>query len=674
MSIKTLNIKTKNIFFLLIFLLYPTLVLSAEKKIIESQPEVIFKYDKLLKNQNKISNQIEFNKAVLLLQKGDFLKSIEILKKTSRFLKIPSYLNIGIAYYKLNSIHNAKIYLNRIYNNQEVMYTDKYSYMSACYYLYLISNNKKYLKKVIDIAKKQKELSEHEKRLIADTYIILKNYKMALKLLDNMDFSSDLKKALLLIKLRDYEKSQILLQRAYESTMNLKTKDTILWFMIFRDLKSNNIEKLIEHLDLLQLRKSSYEVNKKLELKIFFNKDKYTPKEYLSFITKFDLNRKIDYIYYFAPFIFSDNDEIIYDSTKGFIFKDERGLVNLDEMLSYNSSFIELIKKDPIKKVTELKKMINKDTKSYIYYNLGLSYARINDFYNALIYFKQATKLNPGNKLYTAMTLITAIRSNTKLKDKDYLDKNLRSRNGLYKYFGQKIYNLVINDKIGATQDPGHYTKTVFYKSLSFLADYEKGKDVLEHPLIKENFKEPFTFLLKKVIKREGENNFEYFSRLQDSIPLKINNNFLDGPVLITQYYTDMLKALGLFYKADFSMKSNVTPTYLRTKALKKLYDDKPKEALKILENIQKEYKLEDKYTMYLVVAALLDDGKYNEASLQISLIKGLLKDDGADFLTGVQLVQELKINSAKQFFKKPYIDDLIDFKLEGFDKFLESL
>lgn len=673
-EIKSLS---NNLIFILLnvfFFFSITTSFAQEKSEIESQPEIIFKYDNLIKNENKLNNQIEFNKGVLLLEKGNYIEAIEILKNTSKYLQIPSYLNIGIAYYKLNSIHNAKIYLDRIFNHEEAIYNNTYSYMSSCYYLYLISNNKKYLKKIIDIAKNKKNLTEHDKRLISDTYIILKDYEMALKLLEDMDFASDLKKALLLIKMRNYEKSGILLNKAYESTINLNTKDTILWFMIFSDLKSNNLEKLFEHLEILQQRKSSFEVNKKLELKIFFNKDKYTPKEYLDFITNFSLNRKIDFIFYYAPFIFSDNDEIIYDSTKGFIFKNEQSLENINSMVSYNSSFLQLIKKDPIQRVTELKKMLNKDTKSYIYYNLALSYAHINDFYNALKYFEQATKLNPGNKLYTAMTLITALRSNTELKDKDYLDKNLRSRDGLYVYFGQKIYNLIINDNIGVTEDPRHYTKTIFYKSLDFLANFNDGNQDINHPLLKENFKEPFTYLLKKVIKREKESNFEYFSRLQDTIPLKVNNNFLDGPILITQYYTDMLKALGLFYKADFSMKSNVTPTYLRTKALKALYDKKPKEALKILENIQKEYKLEDKYTMYLVVAALLDDGNYNEASLQISLIKGLLKDNSADFLSGVQLIQELKINSAKQFFKKVYLDDMIDFKLEGYDKFLESL
>ncbi|WP_419767319.1 tetratricopeptide repeat protein [Arcobacter sp.] len=641
---------------------------------LESQPDVLFKYKDLKKNQKMLSQQVEFNNAVLLLEKGEYLKAIDILKDTSKFLKIPSYLNIGIAYYKLNSIHNAKVYLERIYSHDAAITEDTYSYMSACYYLYLISDNQKFLKKIIQLAKTKKDLSEHAKRLIADTFIILKDYKMALSLLDTMDYASDFKKGLLLIKLKDYEKADLLLRKAYENNVNLDKKDKILWFMVFSNLKSNNLEKLNDNLDLIQARKSSFEANKELELKMFFNKNKYTPDEYFKFITKFDLNRKIDFIYYFAPYIFSDNEEIMYDSTKGFIFKDKSSLDNLDDMISYNASFLKLIKKDPIQKVAELKKMLNKDTKSYIYYNLALSYAQIDDFYNALKYFEQATKLNPGNKLYSAMTLITAIRSNTTIADKDYLDTNIKLKKGMYQYFGQKIYNLIINDKIGTSTEPKHYAKTIFYKALNFLPKFNEGTATLDDPLIKDNFKEPLTFLLKEVIKRENENDFTYFSRLQDTVPLKINNNFLDGSILITQYYVDLLKALGLFNKADFSMQSNITPTYLRTKALKLLHDGYPKKALNLIETLQSEYKLEDKYTMYLVVASYLDDNRYNDASVQISLIKGLLKDSGADFLTGVQLIQELKISSAKQFFLKPYLDDMIDFKIEGFDKFLESL
>ncbi|NQY54508.1 MAG: hypothetical protein HRT42_13165, partial [Campylobacteraceae bacterium] len=65
---------------------------------------------------------------------------------------------------------------------------------------------------------------------------------------------------------------------------------------------------------------------------------------------------------------------------------------------------------------------------------------------------------------------------------------------------------------------------------------------------------------------------------------------------------------------------------------------------------------------------------EYSNASIQISLIKALLNDQDADFLSGVQLIQELKISSALQYFKGKYHDSFIDFKLVNFDKYLESL
>ena len=55
-------------------------------------------------------------------------------------------------------------------------------------------------------------------------------------------------------------------------------------------------------------------------------------------------------------------------------------------------------------------------------------------------------------------------------------------------------------------------------------------------------------------------------------------------------------------------------------------------------------------------------------------MIKAILNDSGADFLTGVQLIQELKFTSAKQYFQETYLDSLIDFKLVNIDELLESL
>lgn len=648
--------------------------LYAKKELIESQPEIIFQYDKLNKIQKSFALQVDFNKAVLLLEKEQYEDAIKILKETANVLQVPSYLNIGIAYYKLNSIDNAVVYLNKIYENKASATEHTYSYMSACFYLYQISKDNKYLDTIVKVAKKFKKLSEHAKRMLADTYIILKEYRKALKVLEKMDYAMDLKKALIHIKLKNYEKADLLLKKAQDTTLNPNTLDKVLWFRVFTDLKSNNIKRLRENLDTIHKRRSVFKTNQELPLEIYFNQNKYTPKQYLNFVTKFTPNRKMDFIFYFAPFIFSDSQEVIYDSAKGFIFNSSNNLSSLEEMVEYNAKFLKIVKLDPIIRVVELKKLLIKDTKSYIYYNLALSYAQISDFHNAFKYFGKAYKLNPGNKLYAAMTLISAKRIKVKLKDKDYLDNIIRSKNGMYNYFGKELYKLFINNEYAYDLKKNPYKATIFYKALDYLDKLNEGKATVNHPLLSKHFKDPLTYLMRLVYRQKGESAYSYYSRLQDTIPLSLNDNFLEGPLIITQYYADVLKSLGLFAKADLKIVGKNSPSYLRTKALRDLHFNNPDESIKTIEYLQKEYKLEDRYTMYMLVAALLEAGRYNDASIQISLIKAILNDKDADFLTAVQLIQELKFSSAKQFLIQPYHDSLIDFRLIGFDEYLESL
>ncbi|MBY0540037.1 MAG: hypothetical protein K2P52_01305, partial [Campylobacterales bacterium] len=278
------------------------------------------------------------------------------------------------------------------------------------------------------------------------------------------------------------------------------------------------------------------------------------------------------------------------------------------------------------------------------------------------------------NKLYSIMYLITADRLNIKIKDKEYIEGNIKSNNGLYNYFSKEIYKLFINPQFTSVDKPLEYENTIFYKALDFLKVMKSGKVTENHALLDEHFKDPLTFLIKMVQRRKGETDYTYYSRLQDSIPLSLNNQFLEGPLIITRFYVDILKGLGIFSKADMNISGKKTPSYLRTKALRDLHFNSPDEAIKTLEYLQSEYKLEDKYSMYLMVAALLEAGRYNDASIQISLIKVILNDPDADFLTAIQLIQDLKISSAKQFLLQPYLDSLIDFKLIGFDEYLESL
>ena len=648
--------------------------LYAKKDLIESQPEIIFQFDKLKKSQENFSLQVDFNKAVLLLSKNEYKKSIEIFETTAKILQVPSYLNIGIAYYKLNSIDNAIVYLNKIYENDLNANDHTFSYISSCYYLYQISKDNKYLDTIIKVTNKYKNLSEHSKRMLADTYIILKEYEKSLKVLESMEFALDLKKALLHLKLKNYKEANLFLKRAKESTVNPNTLNKVLWLSVFTDLKSNNLEQLKENLDLVSKNSRTFKANLELPLEIYFNKNKYTPKEYLNSVVNLEAERKVDFVYYFAPFIFSDTQEVIYDSAKGFLFNSDDSINALSEMVEYNAKFLDIVRDDPILRVVKLKKLLTKDTKSYVYYNLALSYAQINDLHNAYKFFEKAYKLNPGNKLYASMSLITAENLRIKVKDKDYIEDTIKSDKGLYSYFGKELYKLFINPTYKTSYKFISYENTIFFKAISFLQSLNKGDSLSNHPLLSEYHKDPLIYLLRLVQRENSESDFTYYSRLQDNIPLILNNNFLEGPLIVTKYYVDILKGLGLFSKADFKMTSKHSPSYLRTKALTDLHSNSSDETIKILEYLQKEYKLEDKYSMYLMVAALLESGRYNDASVQISLIKAILNDSGANFLTAVQLIQELKISSAKQYIKEPYLDSLIDFKLIGLDEYLESL
>lgn len=664
----------KLVYKLLLSTIFINSTFYANDDLIESQPEIIFQFEKLKKSQENLSLQIDFNKAVLHLSKNEYEEAIKLFGKTSKILEIPSYLNMGIAYYKLGSIDNAIVYLNKIYEKPENANIHTYPYMAACYYLYQISKDNKYLDTIVKTSKKYKNLSEHSKRMLSDTYIILKEYENALQILNTMDYAMDLKKALIYIKLKDYEKANILLKKAKEQNVNPNTIDKILWFLSFTNLKMNNIDQLKETLDLINERRSTFKANTELPLEIFFNQNKFTSAQYLNSVTNFDDNRKIDFIFYFAPFIFSDSQEIIYDSLKGFIYNQKESILNLEEMVEYNAKFLKIVKEDPIIRVAELEKMLTKDTKSYIFYNLALSCAQINDFNNAFKYFERAYKLNPGNKLYSIMYLITANRLNIKIKDKEYIENNIKSDNGLYNYFSKEIYKLFINPQFTSADKPLEYENTIFYKALDFLKVMKTGKINENHALLDEHFKDPLTFLIRMVQRRKSESDYTYYARLQDSIPLNLNNQFLEGPLIVTRYYVDILKGLGIFSKADINISGKKTPSYLRTKALRDLHFNSPDETIKTLEYLQSEYKLEDKYSMYLMVAALLEAGRYNDASIQISLIKVILNDPDADFLTAIQLIQDLKIPSAKQFLTQPYLDSLIDFKLVGFDEYLESL
>lgn len=661
---------------ILIVCFFVTSLFSNTTSVLNSQPNILFDYKNLKDSQDKLGMQLEFNKAVLLMEQKKYIEAIQSFEKSISILEIPSYLNMAIAYYRLERFDDAKKYFELIFNNPENVYDESYAYMSASYYLYQLTNDNKFLEAIMATAKRANTLNEQTKALLVDTLILLKEYHEALKVLDSMEYEYDFKKALLYLKVQDFPQANLYLERADSKTLNPELKQRILWLRVYHDLKTNSLEKLIEHLSAIEKDKERFRAHFELPLIINFNKQKYSNLTYLQRVTNFDETRVTDFLFYFAPFIFSDTQEIIFDNEKGFIYKSKQSLDRLDSMMEYNLALLKHIKKDPVIRVNELSKLIKTSSKSYEFYNLGLAYAQVFDFHNAYKNFSRAYMLNPGNKMYAAMTLISAKRISLDIKEKKYIEANMLSSDGLYNYFGQMLYKLGANPTLQVKimeRDPA-FSGTIFVKSLEFLQSMQEEKMIPENSrLLKEHTKDPLVYLLSILKKKSTENDFQYFSRLQDKIPLKFNNNFLQGPLLVTDFYMDMLKSVGMVSFANFDIFGENSPTYLRTQALKEIHIGNPKIALDILEKLQVDYKMEDKFTFYLQVAAYLQAGMPQEAVLTISLIKALLKDNGADYLTGVLLINELKLSTISQYFKAPYEDALIDFELVGFDDFLEK-
>ena len=63
------------------------------------------------------------------------------------------------------------------------------------------------------------------------------------------------------IKLKEYEKANLLLKKAKNDNVNPNTIDKILWFLSFTNLKLNNLEQLKETLDEINTRKNTFKAH-----------------------------------------------------------------------------------------------------------------------------------------------------------------------------------------------------------------------------------------------------------------------------------------------------------------------------------------------------------------------------------------------------------------------------
>lgn len=663
----------------LIFII-PIALLSKENKTIESQPQILFEHEKLTSEQDKRELLLKFNTAVLYLEEKKYKHAIGLLKQSSKLLKVPSYLNIGIAYYKLDSHNNAYLYLKKIYDFKELKFKDRYSYFSAAYYLYLITKDEKYINEITKVSSKAKRMTEHEKLLVVDTLILQKKYQYAYDIARNLKTIPKLKIGLLCIKLRDYSRAKYYLDLAYIEAKGDKAKNEALWFKLFRDLKDNDLANISEDIFKIDTRKNIFHTNKKLQLELFFNKNKFTPKEYFDKITKPSYDMKLDFLYYFMPFIFEDYDVMSLEEKKGFIIKNQNSINELNTMIQYNADFLKVIKLDPIQRVQVLQKMIDVkyDTKPYEYYNLGLAYAQIYDYLSAYKYFKKAYNLDHGNKLYSVMTFLTIKKLNL-IEDKvfkEFLVKNIVSNSGTYKYLGAYIYKIFEDPSVKLQKQnlTNKQKKSIFFRALYFLENI-KTKGILNtEPLLVEFDKDPLVHMLNLIAKKEGENEHVYISRIQDTVPKVFNDTFLKGSLVIVDFYFDTLKALGLFFTTDFTIKNELSPSYLRTLAIVNLYNGNPQKTIEIIENIKNNYDIKSIDIYYILIAGLFSSGQKELAYTNLTELEFVFSDRDAKFLSGIRLIQDKKLNTAPQYFRNKLKGKLVDFRINNFDEFLESL
>ncbi len=649
--------------------------------ILKSQPQIIFELDKL--DELEVSN--EFNKAVLLFNKQRYKEAYDIFEKTKVVYEIPSLLNMAIILLKDNKKEEAITLFSEIYSKKSNLLNEPYAFIASCYYLFTLTSDDKYMKDLVTIfqnsdkLKNQSEIILNIKDIIleelANRYLMVKDYDNALGALNAMSYSLDLKKALIYIKQNNLLRADIILKKLIDTQKDQNRLDEIYWFSVFVNLKLNKLDVVKEILEKINKRGSDYKVHINLPFEIYFNKDLYSSSDYLKSILKFDEERKLDYLYYFAPFVFSDSKELMYDTVKGMVSKDKSSLESLEAMFNYNINFIKAIRNDPFVRIDQLKNELNENSKAYNYYNLALAFAQIKDLSNAYKYFEKAYKLSPGNKLYAVMYLITSNKVSKSMDDKqkELIKERIKSSDGLYNYFAKELYSIYVDISFENKEEP-YLQTTLFFKALDFLKKLENNEYVAEHPLLIDWEKDSFIYLLKLVQQTKNEDDYKYFSRMQDTIPLKYNNNFLNSSLITSLYYIDILKALGIFSRADFYIPKESSPLYLLTDAYSSLYLGKANESINILNRLKNEYNIENRFTMYLLVASYLEAKRREEASIQITLIKAFYNDTDTDFLTAIQLIQTLNINAAIQFLNKAYNNQFISFDIIGFDEFMLSL
>jgi Tfp pilus assembly protein PilF len=619
--------------------------------------------------QNKLQQILWFNKGVLELKNNQFNKAEYFFKKTLDYNKLPSILNIAIIKYKQKKYPEA-IKLFKLLSTSSTIDENLYIYLSANIYLFYITKSHKYLKKIKSNFSIIMDSNDRSKMILADTYIQLGHYKKAALIISqgkNIDYY---KKAILEMINGNLEDAKKSLKILNEEVFEKKQKLLINWFLLYIDLKTGKLSNLSNMIETLDDNKDTYYPNDTFPISLEINPNRYSQSYYLNNLKKLSINDKIDLVFYFSSYKFSDESQIEYTQANSFFLFDEKMLFNLTKMTGYNKNLINDVLKDPYILKQKLKKYKFEDQKSYMHYNLGLICANLGEYKDALKQFNIAYNLKPGNKIYAVYTLLCAKRINKNFKAKKELQGSISSSQDANAQKAQVLNNLLIKNKQVRKGQLYGIDDNPLGEFIEYLTC--KGKACLDISFF-DDTEDPIKKLLYSVVAYQNRSNLALVSAIQDNL---VKEDLSKFPLIIHRLYAKYLKAVGLDLRfKDFIIKSNdllqSEINYLYT-----MYQGKNDSKInKIFLDNTINHDMMGKETLYAATAAILQSSEEDEeAFINISMINNLYKDNNSDFLIGIRYLKSKDFNKALDRFKKPYTHEYIDFEISGLKKLIKEL
>ncbi len=627
-------------------------------------------FEQLNEQQDRLEQSLWFNKAVLELKNNNYQEAIFLFKKTSKFAKGPSLLNIAITRYKQKKINlSKKLFLELIEMSKKD--DDLFVYLSANLYLYKITKEKVYLKNIIKYNKIIINNIDSQRRILADAYILLNKYKYAEFVLDKNEDENYYKKAILSLINQNYRKARDYFNLAKAKAFDINRKMDIAWFLIYIDLKLGEFHNINDKLAIFKDSKIKYFPNEQYNITLDVNYN-ISSDVYMSKIKKLDLDTKIDLVFYFTSYLFSDDAQIQYSIANSFFLLKKDMLNNLDKMTQYNKILLDSIGKDHYILRDNLKNFKYKYKKSYMHFNLGLAYANIGEYKYALDEFQTASNLKPGNTMYQLFVLLCATKTNKKLKDDKYIKSNIVKAIDSNGKAVKKLYQVLFSDE--------PYNKSEF-KNINTRLEELTQYLACENESICQNiafFDDIGNDYIKKLLYlsyKQEVSDVSFISNIQDNIEIP-KDLYYQKPIVI-KLYRDYLHAIGLESKMyNINYKTNL-PSSSKILYTNDLYLNKyNKNNIQDYKVYSQKYNMTSKDSLYLLVAATIQnkDLDNEEAYINIALINRMYNDNSSSFLIGLRALEERKFKKALDKFKSPFKHEFINFRLDGLEKHIKEL